>query len=55
MKAKKINPKDYIVLSNIAQAYKLKGDKNNAIKYYELTVKYGDKQQYNTLKSKLKN
>lgn len=44
LKAEKLNPKDYIVLSNIAQAYKLKGDKKNAIKYYELTIKYGDEQ-----------
>lgn len=44
LKAEKLNPKDYIVLSNIAQAYKLKGDKTNAIKYYELTIKYGDEQ-----------
>ncbi len=43
-KAEKINPKDYIVLSNIAQAYKLKGDNKNAIKYYELTLKHGDEQ-----------
>ena len=42
LKAEKINPKDYIVLSNIAQAYKLKGDNKNAIKYYELTIKHGD-------------
>lgn len=42
-KAQKINPKDYIVLSNIAQAYKLKGDKQTAIKYYEMTIKHGDK------------
>lgn len=40
--AEKINPKDFIVLNNIAQGYKLKGDKVNAIKYYELTEKYGD-------------
>ncbi len=40
--AEKINPKDFIVLNNIAQAYKLKGDKANAIKYYDLTEKYGD-------------
>lgn len=40
--AERINPKDYIVLNNIAQGYKLKGDKLNAIKYYELTEKYGD-------------
>lgn len=43
-KAEKIKPEDTIVLNNIAQAYKLKGDKNNAIKYYERTMKYGDKQ-----------
>ncbi len=44
LKAEKLNPKDYIILSNIAQAYKLKGDNKNAIKYYELTLKYGDDQ-----------
>jgi len=44
LKAEKLNPKDYIVLSNIAQAYKLKGDAKNAIKYYELTIKHGDEQ-----------
>ena len=42
--AEKLNPKDYIVLNNIAQGYKLKGDKENAIKYYEMTEKYGDEQ-----------
>jgi tetratricopeptide (TPR) repeat protein len=48
LEAEKINPKDYIVLSNIAQAYKLKGDKVNSIKYYELISKYGndDAKQY---------
>lgn len=44
LKAEKINTKDYIVLSNIAQAYKLKGDTKNAIKYYEQTLKHGDEQ-----------
>lgn len=44
LKAEKLNLKDYIVLSNIAQAYKLKGDTKNAIKYYELTMKHGDEQ-----------
>ena len=44
LKALKINPKDYIVLSNLAQAYKLKADTKNAIKYYELTLKHGDEQ-----------
>lgn len=40
LKAEKLAPKDYIVLGNIAQAYKLQGDKKNAIKYYELVIKY---------------
>lgn len=56
--AEKINPKDFIVLNNIAQAYKLKGDKENAIKYYQLTDKYGDeqaKQQSRQEIKKLKN
>ena len=44
LKAEKLNPKDYIVLSNIAQVYKLKVDNKNAIKYYELTLKHGDEQ-----------
>jgi tetratricopeptide (TPR) repeat protein len=43
-KAEKLNPIDYIVLSNIAQAYKLKGDTENSIKYYELVIKHGDEQ-----------
>lgn len=42
LKAEILNPKDPIVLGNIAQAYKLKDDKENAIKYYELLKKYGD-------------
>lgn len=42
LKAEKINPQDYIVLMNIAQAYKLKGDFDNSIKYYKLAIKYGD-------------
>lgn len=42
--AEKLNPKDGIVLNNIAHCYKLKGDKTNAIKYYELTEQYGDEE-----------
>ncbi|MES2621913.1 MAG: tetratricopeptide repeat protein [Bacteroidota bacterium] len=52
--AEKINPKDYIVLSNIAQGYTRKGDKENAIKYYELTEKYGDEYSKQLAKSELK-
>ncbi len=57
--AEKLAPTDYIVLGNIAQAYKFKGDNKNAIKYYELSAKYGDEQvkvysqeQINELKKK---
>lgn len=42
LKAEKISPKDFIVLSNIAWCYYQENDKKNAIKYYELTSKYGD-------------
>lgn len=51
--AEKIAPKDYIVLSNIAQTYKLKGDKDNALKYYELTLKYGDDKAKKYAKSQI--
>lgn len=44
LKAEKINPEDYIVLSNIANGYKLKGDKDKAIEYYEKTIQFGDEQ-----------
>jgi tetratricopeptide (TPR) repeat protein len=44
LKAEKLAPTDYIILSNIAQAYKLKGDNKNAIKYYEQTIKFGDEE-----------
>ena len=43
LRAEKINPKDCVVLNNIAHGYKLQGDKQNAIKYYEKVIKYGDK------------
>jgi len=58
LKAEKLNPKDYIVLSNIARANALKGDTLKAIEYYEKTIKYGDesakqfaKQQINDLRT----
>ncbi len=42
LRAEKINPKDFIVLTNIAQGYKLKGDSENAIKYYKKALECGD-------------
>lgn len=52
--AEKIDPKDYVVLGNIAHAYKMLGDKDNAIKYYKLTQKYGDKESKAYAKSQIK-
>lgn len=42
LKAEKLDPKDYIVLSNIAKGYNLKGDKKKAIEYYKKVIEYGD-------------
>jgi hypothetical protein len=42
--AEKLNEKDYYVLGEIAENYKRKGDKENAIKYFELCKQYGDNQ-----------
>ncbi len=53
LKAEKIAPADYIVLSNIAHCYDVKGDAKNAIKYYELTLKYGDEPAKEFAKEKL--
>jgi tetratricopeptide (TPR) repeat protein len=43
-RAEKIDPKDFIVLNNIAKAYDMKGDKAESVHYYELTEKYGDEE-----------
>lgn len=42
LKAEAIAPHDAIVLNNIAHCYRQTGDRENAIKYYKLTQKYGD-------------
>jgi len=44
LKAEKLAPTDYIVLNNIAEAYKRKGNKEQAIGYYEKVQKYGDEE-----------
>ena len=38
LKARDINPKSAIVLFNVAHVYNMKGDKDNAKKYYEQTI-----------------
>lgn len=42
LRAEKLDPTDAIVLSNIAQGYKLKKDKIMAIKYYKRAAEHGD-------------
>ncbi|OQP64426.1 hypothetical protein A3860_20880 [Niastella vici] len=54
LKAEKIMPRDVIVLNNIANMYERKGDKLNAIRYFELTAKHGDKDAKDAAVKKLK-
>ncbi len=54
LKAEKISPNDYIVLSNIAHCYKEKGDKTKSIEYYEKTIKNGDEQAKEDAKKQIK-
>lgn len=42
LKAEKLAPQDAVVLGNIAQGYKLKGEKQLAIKYYKKVITHGD-------------
>lgn len=55
LKAEKLNPKDYVVLSNIAHGYNLKGNKEKAIEYYEKTMLYGNENTKAFAKEKLEN
>lgn len=42
--AEKLRPKDHIVLGNIAQAYYMMKDSENAILYYRKVIKHGDRE-----------
>jgi tetratricopeptide (TPR) repeat protein len=44
LKAERINPKDYVILGNIAYGYRQKGNKEKAIEYYKKIIEFGDKQ-----------
>lgn len=55
LKAEKINAKDYIVLLNIAYAYREKGEKNKAIDYYKKVIDYGDEEAKNYAKEEIEN
>jgi len=54
LQAERIMPRDVIVLNNIATMYERKGDKLNAIKYFELTAKLGDRETRDAAVKKLK-
>ncbi|MCU7549571.1 tetratricopeptide repeat protein [Chitinophagaceae bacterium LB-8] len=54
LKAEEIAPKDIIVLNNIAETYKRKGDKTNAKAYYEKVIKYGGKEEAQDARQKIK-
>jgi tetratricopeptide (TPR) repeat protein len=54
LKAEHVAPHDFIILNNIAMNYRYLGDTPNAIKYYELMLKYGDEQAQNEARQKLK-
>ena len=53
LRAEKINPEDFIVLSNIAHGYTLKGNEEKALEYYEKTLKFGDVRAKQLAKKKM--
>ncbi len=53
LKALEINPRDIVVLSNLAHAYKLNDEKNKSINYYNEIIKYGDKQSIDFAKKQI--
>jgi tetratricopeptide (TPR) repeat protein len=53
LKAEKAAPTDVIVLNNIAEAYKRKGDKTNAKAYYEKIIKFGNKEDIEDARRKI--
>lgn len=53
LKAEKLAPTDAVVLNNIAWSYYSKGDNVNALKYYELVLKYGNAQQKSDANEKI--
>lgn len=53
LEAYNINPKDADILNNLAFVYAEKGDKAKAIKYYEMVLKYGSKDEISNAKKKI--
>jgi tetratricopeptide (TPR) repeat protein len=55
LKAETFAPKDIVVLNNLAEAYKRKNDLANARIYYEKIIKYGNREEVQDAKKKIKN
>ncbi len=45
LNAEKVAPQDIVVLNNIAETYKRKGDKTNAKVYYEKIIRHGNEEE----------
>jgi tetratricopeptide (TPR) repeat protein len=54
LKAETVNPKDVVVLNNIAESYKRKNDKGRAKSYYEKVIKYGSKEEADDARQEMK-
>jgi len=54
LRAEKAAPKDVIVLNNIAEAYRRKGDKATAKTYFEKVIKYGTKSEQADAKDRMR-
>lgn len=54
LEAEKLNPKDAVVLANIAQGYYLLKDSENAIIYYKKMMKYAPKEDVEFAKERIK-
>jgi tetratricopeptide (TPR) repeat protein len=54
LRAEELAPNDAIVLGNVAQGYKLKGDNAKAVEYYEKVTKIGDPDAVEYAKQQIK-
>jgi tetratricopeptide (TPR) repeat protein len=55
LKAEKVAPTDIVVLNNIAETYKRKGDKANAKIYYEKITRHGNEEERQDAGQQIKN
>ena len=55
LSAEKVAPKDVVVLNNIAEAYRRKKDSTKAKMYFEKVIRFGNKEEVQDAKEKMKN